>query len=78
VRARSGQADRATHLSGALDVRGRPGWFHDEIYSLVSAFRTVFCIYELNGLISPMEITSDFICLHLHDPAEKCKGRYSI
>ncbi len=55
-----------------------PSWFHPEIYSLLSEFRTAFCIYVLSGLISPMEITSNFIYLRMYGPAGKYQGRYSI
>jgi len=55
-----------------------PGWFHPEIYSLLSEFRAAFCIYELSGLASPPEITADFVYLRLHGPAGKYRGRYSM
>ena len=55
-----------------------PGWFHPEIYSLLSEFRAAFCIYELSGLVSPPEITADFVYLRLHGPAGKYRGRYSM
>jgi uncharacterized protein YecE (DUF72 family) len=53
-------------------------WFHPEIYCLLSEFRSAFCLYELSGLISPLEITADFIYLRLHGPAGKYQGCYSM
>lgn len=54
------------------------GWFHPEIFSMLSEFRAAFCIYELNGLISPMEVTADFVYLRLHGPEGKYQGCYSM
>jgi uncharacterized protein YecE (DUF72 family) len=77
--------ERLRIFLGLLPTNGRysfefrnPGWFHPEMYSLLSEFRTAFCVYELSGLISPMEITADFIYLRLHGPAGKYQGRYSM
>lgn len=55
-----------------------PSWFHPEIYSLLSEEGAAFCIYELSGLTSPLEITADFVYLRLHGPAGKYRGRYSM
>jgi uncharacterized protein YecE (DUF72 family) len=60
----------------SFEFRNR-AWFHPEIYALLAEFGTAFCIYELSGLTSPMEITAGFIYLRLHGPAEKYQGRYS-
>lgn len=54
-----------------------PGWFHPEIYALLAEFGASVCLYELNGFISPLEITAGFIHLRLHGPAGKYQGRYS-
>ena len=51
-----------TNERRSLEFRN-PGWFHPEIYSLLSGFRTAFCIIEPSGLISPMEKTAKFIYL---------------
>jgi uncharacterized protein YecE (DUF72 family) len=53
------------------------GWFHPEIYALLSGYGASICLYELSGFISPMEITAGFIHLRLHGPAGKYQGRYS-
>jgi uncharacterized protein YecE (DUF72 family) len=53
------------------------GWFHPEVYALLSEFGASICLYELGGFISPMEITAGFVYLRLHGPAGKYQGRYS-
>lgn len=63
-------------LRHSFEFRNR-SWFHPEIYSLLSEFRTALCIYELNGFVSPLEITADFVYLRLHGPAGRYGGSYS-
>jgi len=52
-------------------------WFHPQIYSLLSDFGAAFCIYELGELISPLQVTADFVYIRLHGPEGKYQGRYS-
>jgi uncharacterized protein YecE (DUF72 family) len=55
-----------------------PDWFHDEIYALLRQSGTGFCVYDLAGSESPVELTADFGYLRLHGPSEqKYAGRYS-
>lgn len=35
-----------------------------------------FCIYELNGHMSPEVITADFVYVRLHGPGAKYQGSY--
>jgi uncharacterized protein YecE (DUF72 family) len=52
-------------------------WNRDEIYELLQANNCAFCIYELNGHLSPLQVTADFVYLRLHGPGEKYKGSYA-
>lgn len=53
-------------------------WYNNEVYQIMRDYNCGFCIYELAGHISPMEITADFVYLRLHGPTEfKYQGSYS-
>jgi uncharacterized protein YecE (DUF72 family) len=54
-----------------------PSWYTEEVYALLRAYHCAFCIYELAGHGSPMEITADFIYIRLHGPGGKYQGSYS-
>lgn len=51
-------------------------WFTEEIYSLLSKHKIALCITDLNGELSPEEVTSNFIYLRLHGPHQAYKGSY--
>ncbi|MBD3305037.1 DUF72 domain-containing protein [candidate division KSB3 bacterium] len=48
-----------------------PTWFHDEVYALLREHGVAFCIYDLQGRLSPKEVTTDFVYLRLHGPHEE-------
>lgn len=53
-------------------------WFVDDIYDLLSAYNCAFCIYELQGKLSPIQVTTDFVYVRLHGPSKnKYEGDYS-
>jgi uncharacterized protein YecE (DUF72 family) len=52
-------------------------WYHDEIYSLLREFNYAFCIYELAGHTSPIEVTANYVYVRLHGPGDKYQGSYS-
>jgi uncharacterized protein YecE (DUF72 family) len=55
-----------------------PSWYHDAVYELLGKFNCAFCIYELAGHKSPMEVPADFVYVRLHGPgANKYQGSYS-
>lgn len=54
-----------------------PTWYSPDIYELLKAANCAFCIYELAGHQSPMEITADFVYIRLHGPGGKYQGRYT-
>ena len=51
-------------------------WFTDEIYKLLSKHKIALCITDLNGKLSPEEVTTDFIYLRLHGPHKAYQGSY--
>ena len=52
-------------------------WWNDNILQMLKEKNIAFCIYELNGTITPKEVTADFIYIRLHGPAGKYQGNYS-
>jgi uncharacterized protein YecE (DUF72 family) len=53
-------------------------WMRDDVYELLRAHNAAFCIYELAGYQSPIEITADWTYVRLHGPtAFKYRGSYS-
>jgi uncharacterized protein YecE (DUF72 family) len=53
-------------------------WYRPEVYHILEKYNAAFCIYELAGHTSPIEITADFVYLRLHGPgANKYQGSYS-
>jgi uncharacterized protein YecE (DUF72 family) len=51
-------------------------WFIDEIYELLSKNDIALCITDLNGKLSPEEITSSFTYIRLHGPQMAYTGSY--
>jgi uncharacterized protein YecE (DUF72 family) len=52
-------------------------WYREEIYALLQKYNCAFCIYELEGHYSPVEVTADFVYVRLHGPGNKYQGSYS-
>ena len=51
-------------------------WLNPRTLDLLREYGQSFCIYELGGMTSPTEITSDFVYIRLHGPGDKYQGRY--
>ena len=52
-------------------------WMAPEVNRILRKSNAAFCIYELGGYHSPLEITADFAYIRLHGPAEgKYQGSY--
>lgn len=51
-------------------------WYDERIYELLRKYNHAFCIYELAGHMSPMEVTADFVYVRLHGPGDKYQGSY--
>lgn len=54
-----------------------PSWLTDRVYELLRKQNAAFCIYELAGFHSPIEITADWAYIRLHGPGGKYQGSYS-
>lgn len=53
-------------------------WYDHRIYDLLRKYDCAFCIYQLAGHLSPLQITSSFVYIRLHGPTEnKYQGSYS-
>jgi uncharacterized protein YecE (DUF72 family) len=75
-------------LEGLLEVLPREhryvfefretSWMTTEVYRVLRRYNAAFCIYQLAGYQSPLEITADFTYVRLHGPdAGKYQGSYS-
>jgi uncharacterized protein YecE (DUF72 family) len=53
-----------------------PSWFNDRSCNLMKENNIGFCIYELAGFSSPIEMTADFVYVRLHGPGEAYQGEY--
>jgi len=51
-------------------------WLNDETYALLARHDAAFCIYELDGFLSPREVTTDFVYVRLHGPDGPYQGSY--
>ncbi len=51
-------------------------WINDDILDLLRKHRAAFCIYELAGYRSPLQVTADFVYIRLHGPAGAYQGKY--
>jgi uncharacterized protein YecE (DUF72 family) len=59
----------------AFEFRDR-SWLNEQSYALLARNRAAFCIYELDGFVSPKELTADFIYIRLHGPDGPYQGSY--
>lgn len=53
-----------------------PSWFGESSYELFRRHGAALCIYELDGYVSPRELTADFVYLRLHGPDGPYQGKY--
>lgn len=54
-----------------------PSWLTPQVYDLLRKQNAAFCIYDLGGFHSPLEITADWTYVRLHGPGDKYQGSYS-
>jgi len=53
-------------------------WMTDEVLEVLKKHNAAFCIYELAGYQSPLELTADWTYIRLHGPTSfKYQGSYS-
>lgn len=58
-----------------LELRN-PTWHTPEVYKLLRKHKAAFCIYELAGFRSPIEVTANFAYIRLHGPGGPYQGSY--
>jgi uncharacterized protein YecE (DUF72 family) len=51
-------------------------WFSEEVLDLLRRRNVALCIYHLEGYLSPIETTADFVYIRLHGPKERYAGSY--
>ncbi len=59
----------------AMEMRD-PSWLVPEAYALLARFRVAFCLYEIAGFLSPLEVTTDLVYIRLHGPGGAYQGSY--
>jgi len=53
-------------------------WMCEEVYEILRRYNAAFCIYELAGYQTPLELTADWTYIRLHGPTQqKYQGSYS-
>ncbi len=51
-------------------------WHTGEVYRLLEQHNVAFCLFELGGCMTPIEVTADFVYVRLHGPGNKYQGDY--
>ena len=51
-----------------------PTWNVGPVYEVLERHNAAFCIYELAGFQSPVEVTADFTYVRLHGPGNQYQG----
>lgn len=51
-------------------------WHSAEVYRLLEKHNVAFCLFELGGCVTPIEVTADFLYVRLHGPGNKYQGDY--
>jgi uncharacterized protein YecE (DUF72 family) len=52
-------------------------WNTPQIYELLAQHNVGYCIFDLAGYMSPIQVTADFAYIRLHGPGGKYQGSYS-
>jgi uncharacterized protein YecE (DUF72 family) len=60
----------------ALELRNAT-WHTPEVYGILQRHNAAFCIFEIAGQFSGIQITANFTYLRLHGPGGAYQGRYS-
>jgi uncharacterized protein YecE (DUF72 family) len=59
----------------AMEFRD-PSWWVPQVYELLARHGVAHCIFDLNGRLSPVEVTADFAYVRLHGPDGPYQGQY--
>jgi uncharacterized protein YecE (DUF72 family) len=60
----------------AFELRN-PTWHNPEIQDILRRHNAAFCIFEIAGFRSPLDLTADFTYIRLHGPGGAYQGSYS-
>ena len=60
----------------AMEFRD-PSWFDPRVYELLSEYAVALCIYDLDGQVSPLQVTTNLVYVRLHGPDGPYHGEYS-
>jgi len=52
-------------------------WHGQQCYTLLERHNAAFCIYDLDGFVSPRQVTADFVYVRLHGPGAAYQGSYT-
>lgn len=52
-------------------------WLNERTYEALAKNDAALCIYELDGFLSPKQVTADFVYVRLHGPGAAYEGSYS-
>jgi uncharacterized protein YecE (DUF72 family) len=64
------------HHRYAFEFRNET-WNTKPVYELLSKSNAGYCIYDLAGYQSPIEVTADLVYVRLHGPGGKYQGSYT-
>jgi uncharacterized protein YecE (DUF72 family) len=59
----------------AFELR-HAGWHHPDVYAILGRHNAAFCIYDLAGFQTGLELTADFTYVRLHGPGGAYQGTY--
>jgi len=75
--------ERLEHMLARLPDRHRyafefrdPSWLDDSVLDLLARRGAAFCIFDLAGKPSPIEVTAGFVYIRLHGPGGPYQGSY--
>ncbi len=51
-------------------------WHIEEVYAMLRAHGAAFCIFDLDGVTSPLITPGDFVYVRLHGPRSAYTGNY--
>jgi len=51
-------------------------WLTEDVFGILGAANAAFCIFDMEGGLSPLAVTADFVYLRLHGPGGAYQGSY--
>jgi uncharacterized protein YecE (DUF72 family) len=60
----------------SFELRDR-SWYVPSVYAALRRHNVAFCIYDLEGVQSPFQVTADFVYVRLHGPTRAYGGCYT-